>query len=282
MADSQNHSDVLYTNSPQAAEVRQQLAKMLHCRLFCHSPRLSRFFGFTVEQALVGAEGRLKEYAIALEVFGKPETFDPRMDSAVRVAARQLRAKIDLYYLTEGAHDPVLIRYRPGDYIPKFYYRAEEAPRVIAPVGEFESHRGAVLVEKDRSAIRRLTDGLDAIGYPISNVLDSGERCLELMQRLNGGIVITGLNLIGSLNGPALTRAIHARTEAAVVIVVPAGVEPRLLEEIGFSMPDAVVYEPLRSADLRGALRIAVARRSGVRQDGTSEAEAPAELASFA
>ena len=281
MADSQIHSDVIITGNPQPTEVRQQLTRMLQCRLFCHSPRLSRFFAFTVEQALIGAEGRLKEYAIALEVFGKPETFDPRMDSAVRVAARQLRAKIDLYYLTAGAHDPVLIRYRPGAYIPKFYYRAEEGPRVTAPQGEFESHRGAVLVEKDRSAIRRLTDALDAIGYPISNVLDSGERCLELMQRLNGGIVITGLNLIGSLHGPALTRAIHARTEAAVVVVIPTGVEPRLLEDIGFSMPDAVVYEPLRPADLRGALRIAVARRNGMRQDDATE-PVPAELASFA
>ncbi|HYO82955.1 MAG TPA: hypothetical protein VES20_16225 [Bryobacteraceae bacterium] len=268
-------SELIESGSPDAADVRQQLTRMLQSRLFRHSPRLSRFFAFTVDQALVGAEGRLKEYAIALEVFGKPETFDPRMDSAVRVAARQLRAKIDLYYLTEGAHDAILIRYRPGDYIPKFYHRADPASSLeVDP----DVRRSAVLVEKDRSAIRRLTDGLDSIGYPISNVLDSGERCLELMERIGGGVVLTGMNLIGSLNGPALTRALHARTEAAVIAVVPSLVEQAVLEEIAMSEPDAVVFEPVRPSDLKGALRIALTRRTGMRH---LEAEAvTAEMAS--
>src|SRR3982751_488898 len=117
--------DSTRTHAPSPDDVRAQLRRMLQCKFFRHSPRLSRFFTFTVEQAVAGCEQRLKEYSIALEVFGKPDTFDPRMDSAVRVAARQLRAKIDLYYLTEGSQDPVLIRYRPGDYIPKFYYRTD-------------------------------------------------------------------------------------------------------------------------------------------------------------
>src|SRR5205085_8090595 len=109
-------------------------------------------------QAVAGCEQRLKEYAIALEVFGKPDTFDPRMDSAVRVAARQLRAKIDLYYLTDGAHDPILVRYRPGDYIPKFYYRTD-APAASGADQESEStqNRPVLIVEKDRSNIRTLT-----------------------------------------------------------------------------------------------------------------------------
>jgi hypothetical protein len=265
-------SESLETLNPAAEEVRLQLGRMLQSRLFRHSPRLSRFFAFTVEQALAGAEGRLKEYAIALEVFGKPETFDPRMDSAVRVAARQLRAKIDLYYLTEGAHDPILIRYRPGDYIPKFYHRAD-APAVVETEGD--AQRSAVLVEKDRAAIRRLTDCLDAIGYPISNVLDSGERCLELMDRITSSVVLTGINLIGSLNGPALTRALHQRTDSAVVAVVPATVEQFLLEEIGLSEPDAIVYEPLRPADLRCAMRIAVARRSALGRQVVADAQEP-------
>ena len=111
-----------------AAAVQKQLQKMLGDRLFRHSPRLSRFFTFIVQEALAGTEQRLKEYAIALEVFGKPESFDPRMDSAVRIAARQLRAKIDLYYLTEGSQDEVLIRLRPGDYVPRFYKRSNAPP----------------------------------------------------------------------------------------------------------------------------------------------------------
>ena len=92
---------------PDPQVVRNQLSRMLDSRYFRTSPRLRLFLLYTVEQGLAGCEDRLKEYCIALAVFGKPDSFDPRVDSAVRVAARQLRAKIDVYYLNEGINDPV-------------------------------------------------------------------------------------------------------------------------------------------------------------------------------
>jgi CheY-like chemotaxis protein len=262
----QNHlmSDTNRLQCPPPEDIRTQLRRMLQCKFFRHSPRLSRFFSFTVDQALAGCEQRLKEYAIALEVFGKPDTFDPRMDSAVRVAARQLRAKIDLYYLTDGSHDPVLVRYRPGDYIPRFYYRAE-APEVNT--AELESVDGqmrpAVLVEKDRASIRSLTDCLDSLSYPIASVVDCGESCLELVDSVGPCVVLTGLNLIGSMDGAALTRALKDRKEIAVVTLIPAQVETRLLEDILRSEPDALVYQPVRASDIRTAMRIAITRRMG-------------------
>jgi CheY-like chemotaxis protein len=249
---------------PSPDEVRTQLGRMLQCRLFRHSPRLSRFFTFTVEQAIEGAEQRLKEYSIALEVFGKPETFDPRMDSAVRVAARQLRAKIDLYYLTEGSQDPVLIRYRPGDYIPKFYSRSDAPAAAVLHDGETEATgRPVMIVEKDRACVRSLTDCLDSINCPITSVTDAGERCLDMLPRVGPCVVVTGLNLIGPMNGTELTRAVRSHNpEAAVVALVPAAVDCQLLEELLLAEPDALLYEPVRQADVRIALKIAVTRRS--------------------
>lgn len=250
------------SRGPSPEDVRAQLGRMLQCRLFRHSPRLSRFFIFTVDQALAGAEQRLKEYSIALEVFGKPETFDPRMDSAVRVAARQLRAKIDLYYLTEGAQDPILIRYRPGDYIPKFYSRTD-APAIGSLEGEQDATtRPVIIVEKDRACIRSLTDCLDSLNTPIASVLDSGERCLEILPRIGPAVVITGLNLIGSMNGTTLARALRHESEAAVIALVPATVDSQLLEELLAADPDALLYEPVRAPDVRIALKIAARRRA--------------------
>ncbi|MBC7924533.1 MAG: response regulator [Bryobacteraceae bacterium] len=242
-----------------------QIRRMLQCKFFRHSPRLSRFFTFTVDQAVAGCEQRLKEYAIALEVFGKPDTFDPRMDSAVRVAARQLRAKIDLYYLTDGAHDPVLVRYRPGDYMPKFYFRTD-APAASYPESESDvaGTRQVLVVEKDRSSIRTLTDCLDSMSYPIASVVDSGERCMEIIDTVGPCIVVTGLNLIGSMDGGALTRALRERRDTPVVTLVPSQVEAPALDDIVMSEPDALVYQPIRAADLRTALKIAVARRNSL------------------
>lgn len=265
-------AETIQTQYPSPDEIRIQLRRMLQCKFFRHSPRLSRFFTFTVEQALAGCEQRLKEYAIALEVFGKPDTFDPRMDSAVRVAARQLRAKIDLYYLTDGAHDPVLVRYRPGDYIPKFYFRSD------APVGTLSETelevplRPALLVEKDRASIRTLTDCLDSMSYPIASVVDSGERCMDILDSIGPCVVITGVNLIGSMDGASLTRALRNRKETAVVTLVPSQVESQMLEDILLSEPDAMLYQPVRAPDLKTALRIAVSRRtSNFRNSGDQD-----------
>lgn len=271
-------SDVSEVQRPSMEQVRGQLGRMLHCRLFRHSPRLSRFFTFTVDQALAGCEQRLKEYSIALEVFGKPETFDPRLDSAVRVAARQLRAKIDLYYLTEGAQDPILVRYRPGDYIPRFYHRSDSSvPRTTEYEAADGYNRPAILVEKDRTSIRTLTDCFDSMSYPIANVVDCGERCLDVKRELGPCIVVTGLNLMGSMNGTTLARALRSDENTAVVMLIPSTIDGQLLEELLDSEPDAVVYEPVRPTDLRTAMRLAVTRLNS-----RSRAERQTELASCA
>ena len=91
--------------------------------LFRRKPRVRSFLEYTVRQTLDGQHARLKEYSIAVEVFKRPENFDPRLDSIVRVEARRLRATVDRYYETDGASDPVYIRYRRGNYIPTFESR---------------------------------------------------------------------------------------------------------------------------------------------------------------
>jgi hypothetical protein len=58
----------------------------------------------------------LKEYALGVDVFDRPQSFDPRTDTIVRVQARRLRAKLKEYYATHGQHDPVVIDVPTGRY----------------------------------------------------------------------------------------------------------------------------------------------------------------------
>ena len=59
-------------------------------------------YAHLVEQALSGRAGELKEYAIGVDVFDRPPSFDPRTDTIVRVQARRLRGKLDAYYARAG------------------------------------------------------------------------------------------------------------------------------------------------------------------------------------
>ena len=86
---------------------------------FRKSERLRRFLQFTVERTLAGDIWQLRENVIAREVFDRPASFDPRVESIVRVEAKRLRRKLDEYYRNGGADDPVLIAFRTGSYVPE-------------------------------------------------------------------------------------------------------------------------------------------------------------------
>ena len=110
---------------PTADEIRLQLDRLVASEGFANADRMSSFLRYVVERSLAGESDRVKEYVIGVEVFGRDQAYDPRLDSIVRVEARRLRAKLDEYYAGEGQADPIVIRMRRGSYVPAFERRAE-------------------------------------------------------------------------------------------------------------------------------------------------------------
>ncbi len=101
-------------------EVQEQLRRIESSAGFRGSARLQRFLRIAIERTLAGQTDQLKEYAVGRDVFQRGERYDPRTDSIVRVEARRLRSKLRQYYQTEGASDPVVIRFPRGSYVPEF------------------------------------------------------------------------------------------------------------------------------------------------------------------
>ena len=102
------------------SSIAESLDKLLHSETFAAAPLLRRFLEFLVSSALLDAPSRFKEYSIGIEVFGRDDSFDPRVDPIVRVEARRLRAKLAAYYNTEGLNDLVKIEIPKGHYAPSF------------------------------------------------------------------------------------------------------------------------------------------------------------------
>ncbi len=111
--------------------VLAQLAKILTNPSFTASPTLSRLLSFLVDQTLAGKGHGLKEYTLAVKVFERPESFDPRLDPVVRVQASKLRSKLNVYYSGPGASDPLRIELPRGVYVPQF--------TLITPIRQPES-----------------------------------------------------------------------------------------------------------------------------------------------
>ena len=116
--------------------MEEQLDRILTSKTLVHSPQLCRFLQFVVEQELAGQGDQLKEYVLALRVFRKDESFDPRLDTVVRTEARRLRQKLAEYYQTEGRDDAIQISLPKGSYRPVFETCSQAAPDpVAAPAG---------------------------------------------------------------------------------------------------------------------------------------------------
>ena len=113
----------VYDGIPNPKAVKSQLARILNSRQFAEAPRLRAFLEFAIEHALAGNYDRLKEIGVAIDVFGKPQHFNPGLDSTVRAAANRLRAKLRGYYRAEGRHDSLMISLPKGHYIPTFTER---------------------------------------------------------------------------------------------------------------------------------------------------------------
>ena len=113
--------------------VRAHLAKILLSDGFVKADRLCRFLRFTVEAKLNGDEDQIKEYVLGREVFDRNGDYDPRTDPIVRVEARRLRTKLEVYYSAAGQGDTVRIEFPKGGYVPVIHPAEETASQTGQP-----------------------------------------------------------------------------------------------------------------------------------------------------
>jgi TolB-like protein/Tfp pilus assembly protein PilF len=120
-----------WSESDQTA-VRDQLGRILSSGPFLHSRRRQRFLEYIVTETLAGRGERLKGYNIAVEVFDRPESFDPAVDPLVRIEAARLRDKLREYYESEGQNDPIRVDLPKGAYAPHIEIRRPVANKADA------------------------------------------------------------------------------------------------------------------------------------------------------
>ncbi len=114
---------------PETRKIEAQLQRILEAPSFRRSAAVSSLLQCMVSKALAGDAEDLKEYALGMNVFQRGKDFDPRIDPIVRVQARNLRSKLNDYYLLGGAGDPIRIEIPKGSYIPEF--RPNDSPPAL-------------------------------------------------------------------------------------------------------------------------------------------------------
>ncbi|MCX6613906.1 MAG: tetratricopeptide repeat protein [Acidobacteria bacterium] len=87
---------------------------------FAKAEKLGKFLRLVVENSLQEVPEQLKEYAIGVQVYGRREDFDPRLDSTVRAEAVRLRSRLAQYYGGLGKTDRIRIEIQKGAYAAGF------------------------------------------------------------------------------------------------------------------------------------------------------------------
>src|SRR6267154_3169523 len=115
-----------------------QIQRILQSKAFRTSEVHRNLLSYLAEKSLSGTADSLKEYTVGLDVFSKPESYDPRQESTVRMHVARLRQKLAEYYRTEGIDDPIIVDLPKGGFKVTFEPRQPLAQPPIAAVEAVE------------------------------------------------------------------------------------------------------------------------------------------------
>jgi hypothetical protein len=139
-----------------ATEPRWQLAqRIVASRSFAKSALLSRFLLYVCEREITGKTTEISEHQIGVHVFGRRPGYHPGEDNIVRNYARQLRHRLDQYFLEEGREEELRLSIPRGKYVP-VYSRDQFQEHPLLVVTERETDSGGVLETVTPAAVPAL------------------------------------------------------------------------------------------------------------------------------
>ncbi len=201
------------TAEPVSTEAeRAELQSVLQSPLFARSPALTHLLSYLCEKFFCGEASHIKEYSVALDVFGRPSSFDQDTDSIVRVEANRLRKRLAEYYTGDGAGHRIRLTIPVGQYVPLFEEIPPRAESSTTPTSEAPISNGKTA--KTTAKREWITSGVN--------------RWLVLTVAAAVTVAVTVLLQRGRLNndqpGPALSLAVTSEQ-----VGLPVGDEIRIL-----------------------------------------------------
>src|ERR1700683_659108 len=103
---------------------------------FSRSSRLRDFLLYVGKQSLKDGCPEIHEQEIGAKVFGRPISYDRSADNIVRVNATELPKRIESYFESNGATEPLIFEIPRGAYRLVFRRRPAEQPTNAARAQE--------------------------------------------------------------------------------------------------------------------------------------------------
>lgn len=100
---------------------------------FNRSTRLRDLLVYLTDRVLDDDVVEIHEQEVGHQVFGRAPDYDTGADNIVRVHASTLRKRLEQYFTTEGAAEPVVIEIPRGNYAPVFRERSKPSAEPVEP-----------------------------------------------------------------------------------------------------------------------------------------------------
>ena len=126
--------DASPSDSAGGQAIREHLETVLASPILASSPRRAQLLRYLCTRALDGGEP-VNEYAIGVDVFEKPASFDPRIDSIVRTEMGRLRQRLKDYYSSCEPPSAMRIELPLRSYVPAFTSN-DHPPAAVPSVAE--------------------------------------------------------------------------------------------------------------------------------------------------
>lgn len=184
------------TEAPSSEEMRRHLEQVLASPPFQTSPRMRHFLRFLCEEHFAGRSGALKELVLAVEVFDKPDDFDPGSNAVVRVEAGRLRRLLARYRAEHGGEDELVLTVPKGSYAPHFervaHIAAEAMPEATPERAQQPSSASLHGIDETRivTVVACAIDGSPAAGHGdyLARFDSAHQACVEIAKRHGGAV----------------------------------------------------------------------------------------------
>lgn len=123
------------SREPGHGERQALLNRILVSPQFAQAYSLRRILEYLVRRSEASSAGSPKEYDIAVEAIGRPDSFDPKADPIIRVSIASIRERLRTFFDNEGRDERLRLSIPKGQYRPVFEVEGHGAPRTALPGG---------------------------------------------------------------------------------------------------------------------------------------------------
>jgi len=110
---------------PAEHECWQIVQRIVGSRYLVKAPQLREILLYISRRSLSEGAATISEQEIGCKALGRRADFNPNEDNIVRVQVRHLRRKLEEYFASEGAGEPLLMTIPKGGYVPRFEQRPD-------------------------------------------------------------------------------------------------------------------------------------------------------------